>query len=431
MPRRAAWSGWLQNVFSSWSRSRPAGVIAASEAQLPDDEQSRWLPAAPTASLPVLCGIVAVQLTTILMTPATRHAIDLATALGCAGVVFILEVFISSRVAARRPRWRLGMLLVQGLAIYLPVAVLGVGWAAVAGFLAGSILVLVPGRTAWGLFSVVIASVFLLLLAQRLGNQSAPLTSASLSAGCAVFGLSRADLVYRRALPGKDASAQLAAVRERERISRDLHDLLGYSLTAITLKSEFIMHTVASDPAGARDELAAVADLARQAAADVRLVASGYRNLSLPREVAAACSLLSVAGIKTKLNIECGPLEGMTETVLATVLREAITNVLRHSTARYCAITATNEEYGITLAVVNDGGRQAAAADHGHGLENLAWRLRSIGGELSASVHEDGQFSLLARVPQPQQRIGQAAARDPGALEGSADPSVASDAAQS
>lgn len=426
MPRRTARSGWLSNVLGSWSRWRPADVLAASEGPLPDDEPSRWLPAAPTASLPVLCGIVAVQLTTIFMSPATRHPIDIATALVCAALVFLLEIFISSRLAARRPAWRLGMLLVQGLAIYLPVAVLGIGWAAIAGFLAGSILVIVPGRTAWGLFAVVMASVLLLLLAQRLGNHSATLTSVSLSAGSAVFGLSRADRVYRRALPAK---AEHAAVQERERISRDLHDLLGYSLTAITLKSEFLMHTVASDPAAARDELAAVADLARQAAADVRQVASGYRNLSLPREVAAACSLLSVAGITTKLDIECGPLESATETVLATVLREAITNILRHSTARHCAITAANEEHGITLAVVNDGGRQVAAADRGHGLENLTWRLHAVGGELSTSVREDGCFSLLARVPRAQPLpIGQAAVRGPEAPAGSADQSAASDA---
>jgi two-component system, NarL family, sensor histidine kinase DesK len=371
------------------------------------------------------------------MSPATRHPIDVATALACAAVVFILEFLISSRLAAR---WRVGMLLVQGLAIYLPVAVLGIGWAAIAGFLAGSILVLVPGRTAWGLFTVVIASVVLLLLAQKLGNHSATLTSVSLIAGSAVFGLSRADRIYRRALPAKGESAQLAAIQERERISRDLHDLLGYSLTAITLKSEFIMHTVASDPAGARDELAAVADLARQAAADVRQVASGYRNLSLPREVAAACSLLSVAGIKAKLDIECGPLESTTETVLATVLREAITNVLRHSTARYCAITATNEARDITLAVVNDGARrvteagqrQAAAGDHGHGLANLAWRLRTLGGELTAAEREDGQFSLLARVPRAQPPPnGHAVVRDPEAPGGSAGPSAAADASRS
>lgn len=324
------------------------------------------------------------------------------------------------------------MLLLQGLAIYLPVAVLGLGWVAMAGFLAGSILLLVPGRTAWGLFALVIASVLLLLLAEKLGNHSATLTSASLSAGSAVFGLSRADRVYRRALPAKEESARAAASQERERISRDLHDLLGYSLTAITLKSEFIMHTVASDPAGARDELAAVADLARQAAADVRQVASGYRNLSLPREVAAACSLLGVAGIKAKLDIECGPLAATTETVLATVLREAITNVLRHSTASHCAITATNEAHCVTLAVVNDGGRQAPAADGGHGLANLAWRLRAVGGELNASVREDGQFSLLARVPRPQApRFGQVAVPGQEAPGGSADPFAASDAARS
>jgi two-component system sensor histidine kinase DesK len=180
----------------------------------------------------------------------------------------------------------------------------------------------------------------------------------------------------------------------------DLHDILGYSLSAITLKAELTRKLVASDPALAQDELSEVVELARQAAVDVRLMASGYSSVSLAREAGSAASLLSAACITPKVTIDCGVLDDQVDAVLAIVLREAVTNVLRHSAARNCAIVANQEGKMITLKVINDGVPQPVTpGTSGHGLRNLTRRLELIGGELSTGGSHDDQFSLLVSVP--------------------------------
>ena len=114
-------------------------------------------------------------------------------------------------------------------------------------------------------------------------------------------------------------------------------------------------------------------DLARQAAVDVRLIASGYGRISLAREAASAASLLSASCITPQVAIDCGVLDDNVDAVLAIVLREAVTNVLRHSAARNCVIAASQENTTITLLVTNDGvpapRRQARA-----GTDCVTWR---------------------------------------------------------
>jgi two-component system, NarL family, sensor histidine kinase DesK len=359
----------------------------------------------PPSSLLVLCGLFAVQLTAIFAaTPMPRQRWATGLTLVCAGSVFALQLFHVVPGALRWPTWRrLGMLLAQGVLTYLPLTAAGVEWAGMAGFLAGSTLVLMPPRISWVSFMAVIASVPLASLVHDTAPRGAVwLTMTSLSNGLTVFGISRLCLATKRAHGVGIQLAQLTSLRERERFSRDLHDLLGYGLSAIALKAELTRRLVGSDPALARVELAEVTDLARQAASDVRLVANGYRNLSLASEAASAASLLSTAGITVQVEIGCGSLDDKVDTVLATVLREGVTNVLRHSAARHCAISANQEGQVVMLAVTNDGVQRAESFGAGCGLDNLAWRLEAIGGELHTVSRPDGHFSLQATVPAPE-----------------------------
>jgi two-component system sensor histidine kinase DesK len=226
------------------------------------------------------------------------------------------------------------------------------------------------------------------------------LMTASLSSGLTVFAIYQLRLVAKRRQGASTQLAQLTSVRERERFSMDLHDILGYSLSAITLKAELTRKLVGSDPALAQDELAEVVELARQASVDVRLMASGYSSISLAREAGSAASLLSAACITPQVAIDCGVLDDEVDAVLAIVLREAVTNVFRHSAARNCAIVANQEDKMITLKVINDGVSQPVKpSTGGHGLHNLARRLEVIGGELRTGGSHDDQFSLLAIVP--------------------------------
>jgi two-component system sensor histidine kinase DesK len=289
----------------------------------------------------------------------------------------------------------------MGTLTYLPVVAFGVTWPGMAGFLAGSILMLRPARNAWILFTVVTVSMFAAPLVLGMSVRDAIyMMIASLCGGLTVFALYQLRLAAKRAHGESTEVAQLTTARERERFARDLHDILGYSLSAITLKAELTRKLVASDPALAQDELTEVVELARQAAVDVRLVANGYSSVSLTKEAASAASLLTAACITPKVTIDCGVLDDKIDAVLALVLREAVTNVLRHSSAQNCAIEASQDDTMVTLTVINDGVPPAAKPSAGgHGLRNLAWRLEAIGGELNTEGVSDDRFSLSATVP--------------------------------
>jgi two-component system sensor histidine kinase DesK len=352
--------------------------------------------------LTVLCAFLAVQVIDILDSPIPDQGVKLAVAIACSCVVFTLELFISSASSVTwSGRRRLGVLLAQAAVTYLPLVALGTEWGGMAGFFGGSILLLVPGLAAWALFAAVVLSMLLAPIVTGLDAYNvAYLTVATMDIGLVVFGLSRLNLVISYLHTTRAELAQLAVVKERMRFARDLHDLLGYSLSAITLKAELTRRLVGVNPERARDELADLLDIARQALADVRTVASEYRNMSLSKEAASVASLLAAAGIAAQVEINCGALDEDIDTVLATVLREAVTNMLRHSSAQKCTVAADVTEAAATLRVSNDG-VPASAASHraGGGLDNLAQRLDAVGGNLTAGTAADGRFEVLATVP--------------------------------
>jgi len=139
--------------------------------------------------------------------------------------------------------------------------------------------------------------------------------------------------------------------------------------------------------------------------ADVRLVANSYRALSLAAEAGSTASLLAAAGVMADVEIDCGGLDGEVDTVLATVLREAVNNLLRHSAARTCRVTASQAGESVTLLVANDGApKSGVACRDGGGLENLEARLEAIGGTLTVES-QGGTFCLFAAVPHIAPRL--------------------------
>jgi two-component system sensor histidine kinase DesK len=346
----------------------------------------------------ILAVLLAVQVTAILAvhTPPTQ----LAAGLTAMTTLTALQVRHLSGTA-QRSRWlRLGVLTAEGLATYLPLLALGAAWPGMGGFFAASLLLVVRGRAAWALFAVVIASLFATAMTLEMGVRNAGNTAvASAAIALIIFGVCRLASVLKHAQGTHAEVAQLAVVRERVRVAQDLHDLLGYSLTAITLRAELTRRLMSRDPAMASDELRAVVDIARQAVAEVRQVANGYRNLSLAQEVAAAASLLASADVAAQVDVNCGALPDKVDSVLAMVLRELISNVLRHSSARNCWITAEQDDEQVTLSVANDGLPRAAATHRdGGGLENLASRLETVGGTLTATVRADSSFRVRAEI---------------------------------
>jgi two-component system sensor histidine kinase DesK len=194
--------------------------------------------------------------------------------------------------------------------------------------------------------------------------------------------------------------AELAVAEERERFARDLHDLLGHSLSVIALKAELAGRLVRERPEDAGREIAELEQVARTALGEVREAVSGYRRPTLDDELAGARMALTAAGIEPEVHRAHLTLAPETEAVLAWAVREGATNVIRHSRARRCTITVSGCPEQATVEIVDDGAAAApVGAGAGHGITGLAERARAVGGELEAAAETGAGFRLAVAVP--------------------------------
>jgi two-component system sensor histidine kinase DesK len=190
----------------------------------------------------------------------------------------------------------------------------------------------------------------------------------------------------------------LAKVAERERIARDLHDLLGHTLSLITLKAELARKLVDRDPERAKQEMQDVEHTSRAALADVREAISGYRGEGLAAELIRARKTLETAGIAIDSDIAELPLTPAQETVLALALREAVTNVVRHAQARRCSVRLERDDNACRLEIADNG--RGADAPEGNGLRGMRERLEAIGGSLYRQTQAGTR--LVIRLPLAQ-----------------------------
>jgi two-component system, NarL family, sensor histidine kinase DesK len=320
-----------------------------------------------------------------------------------------------------------GILAAQAGLAYLPILIFGQAWAGMPGFLAGSVLLALRPVVAWPIFGVIVASMGF-AQAQFTGVPVEILyTSVStVTTGLVVYGLSRLRALVVEVQRNRAEIARMAVLRERLRFARDLHDLLGYGLSAITLKVELTHRLIEKAPREASDQLLEILDISRLALSDARTVASGYRELSLEEECRSAASVLSAADVNVQIDADHTDLPVRVSTVLATVLREGVTNLLRHSKAKHCEIIIRQSRDHATIEIVNDDvqrGRARAASGGGGGLHNLSVRAAEIGGSVTAE-REHKLFRLRAQVPlrpQRQQPDQSDVASQPASLPGDPD----------
>jgi two-component system sensor histidine kinase DesK len=204
----------------------------------------------------------------------------------------------------------------------------------------------------------------------------------------------------RQALMRKQEEVEhMATIAERERISRDLHDLLGHSLSLIALKAELARKLVHRDAAACAREIGDIETSAREALAEVRAAVTGYRQSGLAHALANARASLAAAGVELDEQVERVDLAPATEHVLALALREAVTNVVRHAGARRCSLSLCAEEGSVVLRVFDDGDRLHSAAElrHGNGLSGMQERAAALGGKLALRV--GAGLALELRVP--------------------------------
>lgn len=196
--------------------------------------------------------------------------------------------------------------------------------------------------------------------------------------------------------------ARMAVAEERERFARDLHDLLGHSLSVIALKAELARRLLPSQPEQAAGEVAELEEVARGALSEVRDAVSGYRQPTLDVELAGARMALAAAGIMADVVRQPTVLEPDIEGVLAWAVREGATNVIRHSRASRCTLTISSNLVDAGVEVLDDGAGARAAQVNGkagHGLEGLAERARSLNGRVEAGARPDGGYRLAVTLP--------------------------------
>ncbi|KPI14875.1 putative signal transduction histidine kinase [Actinobacteria bacterium OK074] len=299
--------------------------------------------------------------------------------------------------------WRWGLLALQVLLTYLPVLFYEDRWLGLLGFLAGAVLLTVPRPASLVLALAVVASGPLLVHSSLVGGGRGGLSVAvsTTVTGSGIFAVVHLALLAARLQAAQTQTARLAAHRERSRIARDLHDLVGSHLVAIAVRGESTLARTPSSSA-AHEALRDIAELARRTHGEVRRIAADRSAADIGGEVAHAQGLLTGAGVAVRSALPPRlDLPTAVGTCLSAVLREATGNVLQHSRATSCAIdvATTDTPHSVRLTVTNNGPLTGSSGQRtGSGLAGLRFRVLALHGTLETTLH-DGRFTLTATLP--------------------------------
>lgn len=324
-------------------------------------------------------------------------AVRVAAAAGL--VVFtVAYVRVFTRLFSRAADWpRREMLVLAVLGVVLAVG-LGPAWTGLMIYVSAASSGVLPPRWVWPAVLGSAAVAVVVVAADGLLGDLFILPLMCVLTAFALLGTRTLVGVNAELAEAREELAHRAVAEERMRFARDLHDLLGHSLSLIALKSELAGRLAERDPGRAREEMADVESTARQALAEVRDAVSGYRQVSLAQALVEARSALSAAGIALRPPAAVDVLPGRVDAVLGWIVREAVTNVLRHSRATTVTITLDTAADDVVLSISDDG--RGSAAPRGAGLTGLAERVERLGGELRTSG-ADG-FRITARLPLDQ-----------------------------
>jgi two-component system sensor histidine kinase DesK len=356
----AAVRAWWDGSPKRWSRFTPLTLIWLSAllyTPLYDDGRPWW--AIPVGAV-VLVGYVAFYLAVDLRPSRLREHADWITAVLAVLVVpvnaggAVLLVYAAGLAGAYRPRrvalrWMLGLTAL--LVVLTAVSTIPLPWR----------------FWAFGPYVVLVWVVGLLSAEGTAAGRAAAIHNARVE--------------------------HLATVAERERISRDLHDLLGQTLTGIVVRSQLAQRLATADPEAGKAEMAAVEQAAREALTEVRATVSGWRQVDVGAELVVARDALGAAGVE--LVVERDPdlvLTPSAETALALALREGATNVVRHAQARRCTIALRGAGDQVALEIVDDGA--GGGGRDGTGLTGMRERIAALGGEVRRTTHSGTALTI-------------------------------------
>lgn len=346
--------------------------------------------------------------------PAAPYAATLLTlyVVGLGLHVYRIRQHVRSLGMAAEP-W----FVVAALTIALALALVGIAssfvgftWAIVSGVLLGDV---VAGGRLWPSAAVIVASTaavfglgWLISANVDFGFPVPPWIAPALSALYVgiMWCIDVERLWWLKAVTDLDESrrvaTELATARERLRLSDDLHDILGHALEVVAFKSELATRLMDVDAVRSKAELEDVQRVARQSLTEVRALVRETRTTDLATELVGARAVLDSAGVDLVVRGDPATVAGPARGVLGRVLREAMTNILRHSQPRSCTIEIRVDDGAARLRVVNDGVADGGAADAaGTGLVALGRYLDEHAGRLDAGPGPDGTFRLDASLP--------------------------------
>jgi two-component system sensor histidine kinase DesK len=307
-----------------------------------------------------------------------------------------------------RPRYWAWTLALLVLIAWVPLITFGDRWITLQWFVAASVAMLLPARVALpviivnALVSGVWYAIAAALPAAGLGEMAWEFCyweALQFLGGAGLYGGTRLVRLMDELRDARADLAELAIGRERLRISRDLHDLLGQSLSAVSLKGDLAIGLLRrNDAPRAAGEIESLVSVARSALHDLRDIAHREPPIALSSEIERAADLLASTGTETQVDIGVENLPPAINELFAWTLREGVTNVLRHSAATTCSITIGRSNGVVRLEIVND--RAMPASRGGNGLSGLIARAATLSGVASARSIPDGRFRLRVDVPE-------------------------------
>ncbi|MGE5802645.1 MAG: sensor histidine kinase [Gemmatimonadota bacterium] len=306
----------------------------------------------------------------------------------------------------RAAYWRWTLLALVVLAQF-PVAGLLLRWFTMHWYVIASCAMLLPARraalvaggsTAVGIARIVAASSLMDMDTAAITAYVVYAITVMSLGGASLYGAVRLVRLTKEVRAARAGLAEVAIGRERLRISRDLHDLMGHSLSAVSLKGDLALRLLEHREVGrAREEMQSLVAVARTAMHDLLRIPHTAPPISWPAELERATDLLTAAGIEPRVSVASGDLGAALDELFAWGLREGITNVLRHSQATACTISLSRTDGVIRLLIENDGAM--LTNEGGHGLSGLATRAAAVSGTVHSEPLVDGGFRLRIEAP--------------------------------
>jgi two-component system sensor histidine kinase DesK len=327
-----------------------------------------------------------------------------------AGAIQLRHTFAAA--AGVRPRhWQWTLLLLVAIA-YSGLPVFAARWVTLQWFVLASFAMLLRGRLAVVVIAVSAIAHGIWYVGYETGLATPPFSGGALSTWSFVdwvalqflgagglYGATRLVRLLDELRVARGDLAELAIDRERLRISRDLHDLLGQSLSAVSLKGDLAIGLLErGERPRASAEIEGLVSVARSALHDVLDVAHHEPPIALSSEIERAADLLASIGTEARVSIAGPSLSPPVDELFAWAVREGVTNVLRHSSATTCSITIARQNGTVRLEIINDGAMPASHS--GNGLSGLAGRAAVLSGAASGNSSGDGLYRLTVEVPE-------------------------------